>query len=126
MANVTTTLDDQQERHYIGNLLCEEDVFGQTNGCAVGMLFTGSVLLINDLPKILISSLRRFGLFLVFFSNFLSLCTVIYMLSSRFSLLNNSATFQSMCCSTVKCKIESSIFIDSRCLLSLTFLLLNI
>uniref|UniRef100_A0A8R1XPE8 J domain-containing protein n=1 Tax=Onchocerca volvulus TaxID=6282 RepID=A0A8R1XPE8_ONCVO len=32
MANITSTLDDQQERHYIGNLLCEDDVFGQTNG----------------------------------------------------------------------------------------------
>lgn len=38
MANMTSTLDDQQERHYIGNLLCEEDVFGQTNARTIGML----------------------------------------------------------------------------------------
>lgn len=32
MANPTSSsIDDQQERHFIGDLLCEEDVFGQPN-----------------------------------------------------------------------------------------------
>ncbi|MFH4982611.1 hypothetical protein AB6A40_009320 [Gnathostoma spinigerum] len=30
MANFTASIDDQQERHYIGNLLVDEEVFGQT------------------------------------------------------------------------------------------------
>ncbi|VDN03225.1 unnamed protein product [Thelazia callipaeda] len=32
---MTSSLDDQQERHYIGNLLCEEDVFVPTNSCNI-------------------------------------------------------------------------------------------
>ncbi|VDK80211.1 unnamed protein product [Litomosoides sigmodontis] len=51
MANVTPTLDDQQERHYIGNLLCEEDVFGQTNGCTVETNGNGIVSSRNVLPS---------------------------------------------------------------------------
>ncbi|EJD74200.1 hypothetical protein LOAG_18450 [Loa loa] len=50
MANMTSTLDDQQERHYIGNLLCEEDVFGQTNGRTIETNGNGNVLSGNVLP----------------------------------------------------------------------------
>ncbi|VDM12048.1 unnamed protein product, partial [Wuchereria bancrofti] len=51
MANMTSTLDDQQERHYIGNLLCEEDVFGQTNGHTIETSGSGSVPSGNVLPS---------------------------------------------------------------------------
>ncbi|KAK6103313.1 Cleavage inducing molecular chaperone family protein [Brugia pahangi] len=51
MANMTSTLDDQQERHYIGNLLCEEDVFGQTNGHTIETSGSGSVPPGNVLPS---------------------------------------------------------------------------
>lgn len=51
MSNMASTLDDQQERHYIGNLLCEEDVFGQTNGRTMGMLLIELMLLKRNLVK---------------------------------------------------------------------------
>ncbi|CAG9535528.1 unnamed protein product [Cercopithifilaria johnstoni] len=51
MANATSTLDDQQERHYIGNLLCEEDVFGQTNSRTVETNGSGSIQSGNVLPS---------------------------------------------------------------------------
>uniref|UniRef100_A0A0R3S3P2 J domain-containing protein n=1 Tax=Elaeophora elaphi TaxID=1147741 RepID=A0A0R3S3P2_9BILA len=59
MANVTSTLDDQQERHYIGNLLCEEDVFGQTNSRTIGILFIGFSLLIGDLEIVNFKSCKH-------------------------------------------------------------------
>ncbi|KAL3994197.1 Cleavage inducing molecular chaperone family protein [Acanthocheilonema viteae] len=48
---MTSTLDDQQERHYIGNLLCEEDVFGQTNNRTVETNGSGSIPSGNVLPS---------------------------------------------------------------------------
>uniref|UniRef100_A0A9J2PAM1 J domain-containing protein n=1 Tax=Ascaris lumbricoides TaxID=6252 RepID=A0A9J2PAM1_ASCLU len=50
MANLTSSsIDDQQERHFIGDLLSEEDVFGQPNGTRIegsasSRLSTGGVL----------------------------------------------------------------------------------
>lgn len=52
MANMTSTLDDQQERHYIGNLLCDEDVFGQTNNRTVGMFFIGLLLITRFIENV--------------------------------------------------------------------------
>ncbi|MCP9261220.1 hypothetical protein DINM_004606 [Dirofilaria immitis] len=48
---MTSTLDDQQERHYIGNLLCEDDVFGQTNNRTIETNGSGNIPSGNVLPS---------------------------------------------------------------------------